>query len=79
MVVTVYSQWKMCQACGDDRTHLLFYLHLFISSSFSAFPFFRYSPFTFSFGSFYLFIIFIIVSYYLVVSFFLLVVRSVDN
>lgn len=71
MVVIVYSQWKMCQACDDDRTHLLFYLHLFISSSCSAFPFFRCSPFAFSFGSIYLFIPFIAVSYYLVVSFFL--------
>jgi len=64
----------MCQACDADRTHLLFYLHLFISSSFSAFPFFRYSPFFFSFGSIYLFMPFIIVSYYLAVSFCLLVV-----
>jgi len=75
MVVIVYSQWKMCQACDDDRTHLLFYLHLFITSSFSAFPFFRYSPFIFSFGSVYLFTPFIIVLYYLAVGFCLLVVR----
>jgi len=78
MVVMVYSQWKMCQACDDERT-CLFYLHLFISSSFSAFPFSPESPFTFSFGSIYLFRLLLFRIIWLLVSFILLVVMLVDN